>query len=53
MMAQADTLVCDTARVDFWRSQPAYDYNRELVAPEADVHISLLRGLLIISFKLI
>lgn len=37
MIAQADTLVCDTARVAWWQSQPAYDYNRELITPEVDV----------------
>ncbi|WP_455591365.1 DUF4129 domain-containing protein [Bacteroides sp.] len=37
MTAQADTLVCDTIRVAYWQSQPAYDYNRELVTPELDV----------------
>lgn len=34
---QADTLVCDTVRVAFWQSNPAYDYNRELITPEIDV----------------
>lgn len=37
MTAHADTLVCDTLRVAYWQSQPAYDYNRELVTPELDV----------------
>ena len=37
MIAQADTLVCDTARIAWWHSQPAYDYNRELITPEVDV----------------
>lgn len=37
MTAHADTLVCDTIRVAYWQSQPAYDYNRELVTPELDV----------------
>lgn len=37
MTLQADTLVCDTARVAFWQSNPAYDYNRELITPEIDV----------------
>lgn len=37
MIAQTDTLVCDTARIAWWHSQPAYDYNRELITPEVDV----------------
>lgn len=37
MTLQADTLVCDTVRVAFWQSNPAYDYNRELITPEIDV----------------
>lgn len=37
MITQTDTLVCDTARVAWWHSQPAYDYNRELITPEIDV----------------
>lgn len=37
MIIQADTLVCDTARISWWHSQPAYDYNRELITPEIDV----------------
>lgn len=38
----ADTLVCDTARIARWQSDPAYDYNRELLTPELDV-FELLR----------
>lgn len=37
MIIEADTLVCDTARIAWWHSQPAYDYNRELITPEIDV----------------
>jgi hypothetical protein len=29
-----DTLVCDTTRLAYWQNNPAYDYNRELVAPD-------------------
>lgn len=37
MTAQTDTLVCDTVRIAWWQSQPAYDYNRELITPEIDI----------------
>lgn len=37
MIEQTDTLVCDTARLAYWRTNPLYDYNRELVAPEINV----------------
>ena len=33
----ADTLVCDTAQVAVWHSDVAYDYNRELIAPEINL----------------
>lgn len=33
----ADTLVCDTAQVAVWQSDAAYDYNRELMAPEVNL----------------
>lgn len=33
----ADTLVCDTAQIALWQSQSAYDYNRELIAPEINL----------------
>lgn len=33
----ADTLVCDTAQIAVWQSDPQYDYNRELVTPEINV----------------
>ena len=29
----ADTLVCDTAQIALWQSDPAYNYNRELILP--------------------
>lgn len=32
-----DTLVCDTAQIAAWQSDPAYDYNRELIAPEINI----------------
>ena len=36
-MAPADTLVCDTAQVAAWQSDPAFAYSRELIAPEINV----------------
>lgn len=33
----ADTLVCDTAKIALWQSDPAYDYNRELITPEINL----------------
>lgn len=33
----ADTLVCDTAQVAVWQSDSAYDYNRELIAPDINI----------------
>lgn len=33
----ADTLVCDTVQIAAWQSDPAYAYNRELIAPEASL----------------
>lgn len=33
----ADTLVCDTAQLSVWHSVPAYDYQRELVAPDMNM----------------
>lgn len=32
-----DTLVCDTAKIALWQSDPAYDYNRELITPELNL----------------
>lgn len=32
-----DTLVCDTAKIALWQSDPAYDYNRELITPEINI----------------
>lgn len=37
MTTPADTLVCDTLGIANWQADPAYDYNRELVAPEVDL----------------
>lgn len=37
MVEQTDTLVCDTARLAYWQTNPLYDYNRELVAPDVNV----------------
>ena len=33
----ADTLVCDTTQLAVWQSDPAYNYNRELIAPEINL----------------
>lgn len=33
----ADTLVCDTAQIAKWQSDPAYDYHRELMTPEINI----------------
>ncbi|WP_333698418.1 DUF4129 domain-containing protein [Bacteroides congonensis] len=32
-----DTLVCDTAQIALWQSDPAYNYNRELITPELNL----------------
>lgn len=37
MIEQTDTLACDTARLAYWQTNPLYDYNRELVAPDINV----------------
>ncbi len=36
MRIPADTLVCDSARIATWQSNPDYDYNRELVITDFD-----------------
>ena len=36
-MAPADTLVCDTAQIAVWQSDPAFAYNRELMDPEINM----------------
>lgn len=36
-MAPVDTLVCDTAQVVVWQSDPVFAYSRELIAPEINV----------------
>lgn len=33
----ADTLVCDSAQLAAFRSDAAYDYNRELITPEINI----------------
>lgn len=33
----ADTLVCDTAKIALWQSEPAYNYNRELITQEINL----------------
>ena len=35
--SQTDTLVCDTAQIALWQSDPAYNYNRELITPELNL----------------
>ena len=37
LTSPADTLVCDTAQIALWQSDPAYNYNRELMTPEMNV----------------
>ena len=37
----ADTLVCDTTQLAVWQSDPAYDYGRELMAPDINVFESV------------
>lgn len=37
LTSPADTLVCDTAKIALWRSDSAYDYNRELITPELNL----------------
>ena len=37
LTSPADTLVCDTAKIALWQSDPAYDYNRELITPELNL----------------
>ena len=37
LTSPADTLVCDTAQIALWQSEPAYNYNRELITPEMNV----------------
>lgn len=37
MTSSPDTLVCDTARIAVWQSDPAYNYNSELVTPDLDL----------------
>ena len=40
----ADTLVCDSAQLAAFRSDAAYDYNRELITPEINI-FEWIRGL--------
>lgn len=37
IVSPADTLVCDTTQVALWQADAAYDYNRELMAPEINI----------------
>lgn len=37
MTSPADTLVCDSAQLAAFRSDAAYDYNRELITPEINI----------------
>ena len=38
LTSPADTLVCDTVQIAKWQSNPAYDYNRELITPEMSLN---------------
>ena len=37
LTSPTDTLVCDAAQLARWQSDPAYDYGRELMAPDINV----------------
>lgn len=37
LTSPTDTLVCDTAQLARWQSDPVYNYNRELIAPEINL----------------
>ena len=37
LTSPTDTLVCDTTQLARWQSDPAYNYNRELIAPEINL----------------
>ena len=37
LTSPTDTLVCDAAQLARWQSDPAYNYNRELIAPEINL----------------
>ncbi len=37
IVSPADTLVCDSAQLAAFRSDSAYDYNRELITPEITI----------------
>ena len=37
LTSPTDTLVCDTTQLARWQSDPAYDYGRELMAPDINV----------------
>ncbi|WP_303010529.1 DUF4129 domain-containing protein [uncultured Bacteroides sp.] len=37
IVSPADTLVCDSAQLAAFRSDSAYDYNRELITPEINI----------------
>lgn len=39
----ADTLICDTAQLAMWQADAAYDYNRELIAPDINLFESFNR----------
>ena len=38
MTHRTDTLICNTERLTTWQSDPAYNYNRELMTPEVDLY---------------
>lgn len=49
MTTPTDTLICDTAQIAAWQSDPATDYNRELLVPEVNVleRVSMLMARLL------
>ena len=44
MTSPADTLVCDSAQLAAFRSDAAYDYNRELITPEISSGFAVSSG---------
>lgn len=44
-ISPVDTLVCDSARIAVWQSNPDYDYNRELMVPDESLFEMLQRWL--------
>ena len=52
MTSPADTLVCDTAQLALWRADAAYDYNRELIAPDINLFESFNRWFAEVMMKI-